>query len=288
MLVGGFEKVYEIGRIFRNEGLSTRHNPEFTTIEMYEAYSDYESMMNMTEEIITRCALAVNGKLTLDYQGVEISLGRPWRRETMHNLVKEATGIDFNEFGDDLTTAKEVALQKLDIGRDNQNRSSMEACPSVGHLLNEVFELAVEPQLLQPTFVLDYPLEVSPLAKPHRRHAGLTERFELFVCGREMANAFSELTDPLDQRERLEEQVRQHKKKNTGFVSEACGTEDKNRKVDDDAYEVTLDEDFLTALEYGMPPASGMGLGIDRLVMLLTNSASIRDVIAFPVLKSVQ
>ncbi|XP_051131481.1 lysine--tRNA ligase, chloroplastic/mitochondrial [Andrographis paniculata] len=275
MLVGGFEKVYEIGRIFRNEGLSTRHNPEFTTIEMYEAYSDYESMMNMAEEIITRCALAVNGKLTLDYQDVEICLERPWRRETMHNLVKEATRIDFNTFGDDLTAAKEATLQTLDVELVNQNRSLIEACPSVGHLLNEVFELVVEPQLLQPTFVLDYPLEVSPLAKPHRRRAGLTERFELFVCGREMANAFSELTDPLDQRGRLEEQVRQHKKKN----AEAS-------KKDEDVYDVSLDEDFLAALEYGMPPASGMGLGIDRLVMLLTNSGSIRDVIAFPVLKT--
>ncbi|KAL7081649.1 hypothetical protein ACP275_14G051900 [Erythranthe tilingii] len=281
MLVGGFEKVYEIGRIFRNEGLSTRHNPEFTTIEMYEAYSDYESMMNMTEEIVTRCAIAVNGKLTLDYQGVEICLEKPWRRETMHNLVKEATGIDFNEFGDDLATAKEAVLQKLEVGRDNLNKSSIQSCSSIGHMLNEVFELAVEPQLLQPTFVLDYPIEVSPLAKPHRRHAGLTERFELFVCGREMANAFSELTDPLDQRARLEEQVRQHNKKNAAKTS--------SEKVEDeDAYNVTLDEDFLTALEYGMPPASGMGLGIDRLVMLLTNSASIRDVIAFPVLKTQQ
>ncbi|EYU31663.1 hypothetical protein MIMGU_mgv1a003364mg [Erythranthe guttata] len=169
MLVGGFEKVYEIGRIFRNEGLSTRHNPEFTTIEMYEAYSDYESMMNMTEEIVTRCAIAVNGKLTLDYQGVEICLEKPWRRETMHNLVKEATGIDFNEFGDDLTTAKEVVLQKLEVGCDHLNKSSIQSCLSIGRMLNEVFELAVEPQLLQPTFVLDYPIEVSPLAKPHRR-----------------------------------------------------------------------------------------------------------------------
>ncbi|KAH6811292.1 Lysyl-tRNA synthetase [Perilla frutescens var. frutescens] len=294
MLVGGFEKVYEIGRIFRNEGLSTRHNPEFTTIEMYEAYSDYESMMNMAEDIVTRCALAINGKLTLDYQGVEISLERPWRRETMHNLVKEATGIDFTKFGDDLATAKEATLQTLAVGGDNKNKSSIEACPSVGHVLNEVFELVVEPKLLQPTFVLDYPLEVSPLAKPHRRHAGLTERFELFVCGREMANAFSELTDPLDQRERLEEQVRQHKKKNAALLSETSNVEDKCKKVvvddddDDDAYDVTLDEDFLMALEYGMPPASGMGIGIDRLVMLLTNSASIRDVIAFPVLKTPQ
>ncbi|GER50694.1 lysine--tRNA ligase [Striga asiatica] len=285
MLVGGFERVYEIGRIFRNEGLSTRHNPEFTTIEMYEAYSDYESMMNMAEDIITRCALAVNGKLALDYQGKEISLERPWRRETMHNLVQEATRIDFNEFGNDLNTAKRVVLETLDICRDNQIKSSIEACSSVGHMLNEVFELVVEPLLVQPTFVLDYPLEVSPLAKPHRRYAGLTERFELFVCGREMANAFSELTDPLDQRERLEEQVRQHEKKKSALVSDK--KEDKSKKVnDDEAYDVTLDEDFVTALEYGMPPASGLGLGIDRLVMLLTNSASIRDVIAFPVLKT--
>ncbi|KAK9072554.1 hypothetical protein SSX86_008988 [Deinandra increscens subsp. villosa] len=281
MLVGGFEKVYEIGRIFRNEGISTRHNPEFTTIEIYEAYSDYESMMNMAEEIVTQCALAVNGKLTVDYQGVEINLERPWRRETMHNLVKEATGIDFSELGNDLNAVKEETFSKLNIGANSQERHLIEACTSVGRLLNEVFEMVVEPTLVQPTFVLDYPVEVSPLAKPHRRHAGLTERFELFICGRELGNAFSELTDPLDQRARLEEQVKQHNQK-----KEAAVSKDSDTKVDDDvSYEVTLDEDFLTALEYGMPPASGMGLGVDRLVMLLTNSASIRDVIAFPVLK---
>lgn len=285
MLVGGFEKVYEIGRIFRNEGISTRHNPEFTTIEMYEAYSDYQSMMNMTEEIVTRCALAVHGKLTIDYQGVEICLERPWRRETMHNLVKEATEIDFNELGNDLKAAKEATLTALGIKLDNKDKSSIEACPSVGHLLNEVFEIVVEPKLLQPTFVLDYPIEISPLAKPHRRHAGLTERFELFICGRELANAFSELTDPMDQRGRLEEQVRQHNEKRAAAPLETHGAEERGNKNEDDSYEVTLDDDFLTALEYGMPPASGMGLGIDRLVMLLTNSASIRDVIAFPVLK---
>ncbi|XP_059296626.1 lysine--tRNA ligase, chloroplastic/mitochondrial [Lycium ferocissimum] len=282
MLVGGFEKVYEIGRIFRNEGISTRHNPEFTTIEMYEAYSDYESMMNMAEEIVTRCALAVNGKLKVDYQGVEICLDRPWRRETMHNLVREATGIDFKNFGDDLKAAKEHTRKAFDILGDDLDKSSIEACSSVGHLLNEVFEMVVEPKLVQPTFVLDYPIEISPLAKPHRRHSGLTERFELFICGREMANAFSELTDPLDQRRRLEEQVRQHNEKK---AASGLNKEQENKDDDDDAYEVTLDEDFLTALEYGMPPASGMGLGIDRLVMLLTDSASIRDVIAFPVLK---
>ncbi|KAF3643040.1 Lysine--tRNA ligase [Capsicum annuum] len=286
MLVGGFEKVYEIGRIFRNEGISTRHNPEFTTIEIYEAYSDYESMMNMAEEIVTRCALAVNGKLKIDYQGVEICLERPWRRETMHNLVREATGIDFKNFGDDLKAAKEHTLKAIDILGDDLDRNSIEACSSVGHLLNEVFETVVEPKLLQPTFVLDYPIEISPLAKPHRRHSGLTERFELFICGREMANAFSELTDPLDQRRRLEEQVRQHnEKKAASDLNKVAGAKEQENKDDDDSYEVTLDEDFLTALEYGMPPASGMGLGIDRLVMLLTNSASIRDVIAFPVLK---
>ncbi|XAR59927.1 Lysine--tRNA ligase [Bertholletia excelsa] len=285
MLVGGFEKVYEIGRIFRNEGISTRHNPEFTTIEMYEAYSDYQSMMNMAEEIVIRCALAVHGKLTIDYQGVEICLERPWRRETMHNLVKEVTGIDFNELGNDLTAAKEVTIRTLGASLEHKDKCSIETCSSVGHVLNEVFEIGVEPNLLQPTFVLDYPVEISPLAKPHRRHAGLTERFELFICGRELANAFSELTDPVDQRRRLEEQVRQHNERKEAAISDTNGSEDQGKTNEDNSYEVTLDEDFLTALEYGMPPASGMGLGIDRLVMLLTNSASIRDVIAFPVLK---
>ncbi|PSR90270.1 Lysine--tRNA ligase [Actinidia chinensis var. chinensis] len=285
MLVGGFEKVYEMGRIFRNEGISTRHNPEFTTIEMYEAYSDYQSMMNMAEEIVSRCALAVHGKLSIDYQGVEICLERPWRRETMHNLVKEVTGIDFVELGNDLTAAKEVTIRTLGASLEHKDKCSIEACPSVGHVLNEVFEIEVEPKLLQPTFVLDYPIEISPLAKPHRRYAGLTERFELFICGRELANAFSELTDPLDQRGRLEEQVKQHNKMRAAAISEMDDSEEKGKISDDNSYEVTLDEDFLTALEYGMPPASGMGLGVDRLVMLLTNSASIRDVIAFPVLK---
>ncbi|XP_039064140.1 lysine--tRNA ligase, chloroplastic/mitochondrial-like isoform X2 [Hibiscus syriacus] len=283
MLVGGFEKVYEIGRIFRNEGISTRHNPEFTTIEIYEAYSDYQTMMDMAEEIVTQSALAVHGKLTIDYQGTAIKLQRPWRRETMHNLVKEVTGIDFTELEDDLKVVKDVVLKAIGVGLDSKDKSSIEACPSLGHLLNEVFEISVEPKLLQPTFVLDYPIEISPLAKPHRRHSGLTERFELFICGRELANAFSELTDPLDQRARLEEQVRQHNKKRAEVIAD--GTEEEKNKNDDSLYEVTLDDDFLTALEYGMPPASGMGLGIDRLVMLLTDSASIRDVIAFPVLK---
>ncbi|CAN8259483.1 unnamed protein product [Cochlearia groenlandica] len=286
MLVGGFEKVYEIGRIFRNEGISTRHNPEFTTIEMYEAYSDYQNMMDMDELIVTQCAMSVHGKLTIDYQGTEICLERPWRRETMHNLVKEVTGINFSELGEDLSNAKETVLMVLQDVLDPKEKSGIRACASLGHLLNEIFEVVVEPKLVQPTFVLDYPIEISPLAKPHRGNPGLTERFELFICGREMANAFSELTDPVDQRARLEEQVRQHNAKRAAAAPEA--PEQNAKKNDDDdeeSYEVTLDEGFLTALEYGMPPASGMGLGIDRLVMLLTNSASIRDVIAFPVLK---
>ncbi|XP_078430040.1 lysyl-tRNA synthetase, class II isoform X2 [Wolffia australiana] len=285
MLVGGLEKIYEIGRIFRNEGLSTRHNPEFTTIELYEAYSDYESMMNMAEEIVTRCCQVIHGKLNIDYQGTEICLERPWRRETMHNLVKEYTGVSFNDVGDDLEAAKAVAIKALGIGAEGKDGISIRNCPSVGHVMNEVFELVVEPNLVQPTFVLDYPVEVSPLAKPHRRQPGLTERFELFICGRELANAFSELTDPMDQRARLEEQVRQHNSKRAAASPPTDGSEGKEKDADDNAYDVTLDEDFLTSLEYGMPPASGMGLGIDRLVMLLTNSASIRDVIAFPVLK---
>ncbi|KAA3471633.1 lysine--tRNA ligase, chloroplastic/mitochondrial isoform X2 [Gossypium australe] len=217
--------------------------------------------------------------------GTEIQLQRPWRRETMHNLVKEVTGVDFTELEDDLKVAKDIVLKAVGLGLDSKDKSSIEACPSLGHLLNEVFEIFVEPKLLQPTFVLDYPIEISPLAKPHRRHAGLTERFELFICGRELANAFSELTDPLDQRARLEEQVRQHNKKRAEAVSVTDGTGEEKNIDEDSIYEVTLDDDFLTALEYGMPPASGMGLGIDRLVMLLTDSASIRDVIAFPVLK---
>lgn len=257
LIVGGFEKVFELGRIFRNEGVSTKHNPEFTSIEIYQAYADYHDMMELTENLITTAAKEVIGTVKIDYQGTEIDLTPPWRRVTMHEAVKEKTGLDFNSF-DDFESAK-AAATKAGIEIPG-------GCNSVGRLLNEAFEQKVEETLIQPTFILDYPKEISPLTKPHRTQAGLVERFELFIVGRETANSFSELTDPIDQRERLEAQAA---RKDAGDL-EAQG----------------VDEDFLAALEYGMPPTGGLGIGIDRLVMLLTDSPSIRDVIAFPLLKN--
>ncbi len=256
LIVGGFEKVFELGRIFRNEGISTRHNPEFTTIELYQAYADYHDMMALTEAVITYAAQEVLGTLQITYQGQAIDLTPPWRRVTMHDLVQEKTGVDFRQFTDleqAKAAAKAAGLQEID------------QCPSIGKLLNEAFEQKVEETLIQPTFVIDYPVEISPLAKPHRAIAGLVERFELFIVGRETANSFSELTDPIDQRQRLEAQAA--------------------RKAAGDLEAQGVDEDFLAALEYGMPPTGGLGIGIDRLVMLLTDAASIRDVIAFPLLK---
>lgn len=256
MIVGGFEKVFEIGRIFRNEGISTRHNPEFTSIEFYQAYADYHDFMTLTEELIAAIASSVLGTTQITYQGQDIDLTPPWRRVSMHDLVREQTGLDFEQFTD-LDTAKgpaaAIAIQNLD------------SCDSLGRLLNEVFEQKVEATLIQPTFVIDHPVEISPLSKPHRSKAGVVERFELFIVGRETANGFSELTDPVDQRRRFEAQAA--------------------RKAAGDLEATGVDEDFLTALEYGMPPTCGEGIGIDRLVMLLTDSASIRDVIAFPLLK---
>ncbi|MEL7225742.1 MAG: lysine--tRNA ligase, partial [Cyanobacteria bacterium J06576_12] len=198
MVVGGFEKVFELGRVFRNEGVSTRHNPEFTTIEMYQAYGDYQDMMALTEDMIEQIAEDVTGSSTVPYQGEEISFAKPWKRITMHDAVQEKTGIDFTQF-DDLAAAK-AAAKEAGVG-------DVDDCESVGHVLNEAFEQKVEETLIQPTFVTDYPVEISPLSKPHRSKPGLVERFELFIVGRETANAFSELTDPVDQRARLEIQA---------------------------------------------------------------------------------
>jgi lysyl-tRNA synthetase, class II len=257
LIVGGFEKVFELGRIFRNEGVSTRHNPEFTSIEVYQAYADYHDMMKLTENLISTVAQEVIGTTKVNYQGTEIDLTPPWRRLTMHEVVAEATGVNLANFSD-FTTAKSAAKDAgIEVPSD---------CQTIGKLLNEAFEQKVEANLIQPTFILDYPVEISPLAKPHRDRVGLVERFELFIVGRETANSFSELTDPLEQRERLEAQA----------AKKAAGDLEAN----------DVDEDFLAALEYGMPPTGGLGIGIDRLVMLLTDSPSIRDVIAFPLLKS--
>jgi len=256
LVVGGFERVYELGRIFRNEGISTRHNPEFTSVEIYQAYADYGDMMDLTERLIAHVCEQVCGGTRLTYQGTEVDLTPPWRRVTMHDLVREATGLDFTAFGSRAEAAAAMAAQGLEVPA---------LADSVGRLLVEAFEQRVEADLIQPTFVIDYPVENSPLARAHRSKPGLVERFELFIVGRETANAFSELIDPVDQRQRLEAQM----------ARKAAG--------DDEAQQV--DEDFLQALEVGMPPTGGLGIGIDRLVMLLTDSASIRDVIAFPLLR---
>ena len=256
LIVGGFEKVFELGRIFRNEGVSTRHNPEFTSIEVYQAYADYHDMMALTEAIVTTVAQEVLGTLKISYQGEDIDLTPPWRRVTMHDIVQEKTGLDFTQF---------QTLDEAKIAAKTAGLYDIEKCGSIEKLLNEAFEQKVEDTLIQPTFVLDYPIEISPLAKPHRSKPGLVERFELFIVGRETANSFSELTDPIDQRSRLEAQA--------------------DRKAAGDLEAQGVDEDFLTALEYGMPPTGGLGIGIDRLVMVLTDAPSIRDVIAFPLLK---
>jgi len=257
LIVGGFERVFEMGRIFRNEGVSTRHNPEFTSIEVYQAYADYYDMMALTETMISDVTQEVLGTTKVTYQGEEINLTPPWRRVTMHEVVQAATGVDFAQFTD-FDSAKTAAKDAgIEVPPD---------CQTIGKLLNEAFEQKVETTLIQPTFITDYPVEISPLAKPHRDKPGLVERFELFMVGRETANSFSELTDPLDQRARLEAQA----------AKKAAGDLEAN----------DIDEDFLAALEYGMPPTGGLGIGIDRLVMLLTDSPSIRDVIAFPLLKN--
>lgn len=255
LIVGGFEKVYEIGRIFRNEGMSTKHNPEFTTIELYEAYTDYVGMMDITEQMIVHVCENVLGTSKITYQGVEIDFGSGFKRMTMSEAVKEYSGIDF------MNMTEEQALNAvLEKGLTPEKTKQ-----SWGDLLAFCYEEFVEENLIQPTFITDYPVEISPLAKRKPSDQRLTERFELFVYGRELANAFSELNDPIDQRKRFEHQV---ELRNQG---------------DDEAN--MMDDDFITALEYGMPPTGGMGMGIDRLVMFLTNSASIRDVLLFPTMK---
>lgn len=256
LIVGGMEKVYEIGRLFRNEGMSVKHNPEFTSIELYEAYVDYNKMMEHSENIINKAALEVCGTEVIEYQGEEINLSKPFKKVTMIDAVKEVTGINFSEFMGDTNKALEVA-KSLNL--------EVKPTDTWGNILNLAFEEKVEQTLLQPTFIYDYPVEVSPLTKRKKDNPLLVERFELFIARRELANAYSELNDPIDQRERFLKQA---------LLREA-GDEEANM----------LDEDFLTALEYGMAPTGGLGIGIDRLVMLLTNSASIRDVIIFPTMK---
>ena len=258
LIIGGMERVYEIGRIFRNEGMDPRHNPEFTTIELYQAYTDYNGMMDITEELINKSCMAVNGTEDITYGDYEISLKAPFKRITMIDVVKEQTGVDFGEFMGDTEKAKEVAKElKLEV----------KPTDTWGNVLAEAFDEYVEDKLIQPTFVIDYPVEISPLTKRKKDNPLLVERFEIFVAGGELANAYTELNDPIDQRGRFEHQM----------MLRENGDEEANM----------IDEDFLTAMEYGMPPTGGMGMGIDRLVMLLTNSQTIRDVIAFPTMKPV-
>ena len=288
LVVGGFERVFEIGRIFRNEGVSARHNPEFTSVELYQAYADYTDMMDLTEELIREAAIAVTGKAAVDYQGAALDFGAPFRRAPMAVLVEEVTGV---RLGPDLSTPatdadRDDAVVALEAaGAGARDVAAARAAPDAGALVSLLFEAAVEPTLVHPTFVLDHPQTVSPLAKPHRSLPGVAERFELFIAGRELANAYSEATDPVDQRAKLMAQVAGHKAAQARAAAAGKTTDGDDDDDDDESYDVELDEDFLAALEQGMPPTGGMGMGLDRLAMLLTDSASIRDVIAFPLLK---
>lgn len=255
LIVGGLERVYEIGRVFRNEGISTKHNPEFTMMELYMAYVDYHDIMDLTENMIASICKEVHGTTKITYQGTEIDLTPPWPRITMINAVRKYTGIDFNEIKND----EEARSKARSIGVEVTDDATM------GSVLNELFEEKVEENLIQPTFIIDYPIEISPLAKRKEDDPNFTYRFELFVTAREFGNAFSELNDPLDQKERFLKQM------------------EERAKGDEEAH--MMDEDYVRALEVGMPPTGGLGIGIDRLVMLLTDSPSIRDVILFPTLR---
>lgn len=255
LIVGGFDKVYEIGRVFRNEGIDTRHNPEFTLLELYEAYTDYHGMMDITEELVRHCAHAVLGTGKIVYGDVEIDLDKPFERLSMLEAVKKYSGVDFAQI-ETLEQARAVA---------KEHHIEYEQRHGKGDILNLFFEEYCEEHLIQPVFITDHPVDISPLSKRKPEEPEYTERFELFILGREHANAFSELNDPIDQRGRFEHQA----------ALKAAGDDEAN----------DIDEDFLTALEYGMPPTGGLGIGVDRLVMLLTNSASIRDVLLFPTMK---
>ncbi|EIE3626147.1 lysine--tRNA ligase [Staphylococcus pseudintermedius] len=255
LIVGGLEKVYEIGRVFRNEGVSTRHNPEFTMIELYEAYADYKDIMSLTEELVAHISRRVLGTTSVQYGDETINLEPQWRRLHMVDAVKEATGVDFYEVKSDKEAHELAKAHGIEVD-DNMK---------YGHILNEFFEQKVEETLIQPTFIYGHPIEISPLAKKNPEDPRFTDRFELFIVGREHANAFTELNDPIDQRQRFEAQLVEKEQGN------------------DEAHE--MDEDFIEALEYGMPPTGGLGIGIDRLVMLLTNSPSIRDVLLFPYMR---
>ena len=256
LIVGGMERVYEVGRIFRNEGMDTRHNPEFTTVELYEAYADFNDMMDLFEALLSGAAKEICGGYQLQWQGEEIDLTPGWPRLTMAEAVKQHLGVDFMSITDD----NEAVAAAKGAGVDMDGVE-----PTWGHALYECFDQKVERQLIQPTFITMHPVDVSPLAKRSPRDPRVTERFELFICRSEMGNAFSELNDPIDQRQRFQKEV------------------EARAKGDDEAG--MMDEDFLTALEYGMPPTGGLGIGIDRCVMLLTGSDSIRDVILFPTMK---
>ncbi len=255
LIVGGFHIVYEMGRLFRNEGMDIKHNPEFTTFELYSAYEDYHDMMDITEGLISTLAKDVCGDTKINYQGVDIDLTPSWKRIPMIDAIKEVTGADFNKANTDeeaLALAKSIGVE-------------IEGFTTRGHIINEVFEAKVEETLIQPTFIMDYPVEVSPLTKKKPSDPRLVERFELFIGGREYANAYSELNDPIDQKQRFMMQMAERE----------AGNDEANM----------IDDDFVQALEYGMPPTGGLGVGVDRLIMLLTNSYSIRDVLLFPTMK---
>ncbi|MEK7828931.1 MAG: amino acid--tRNA ligase-related protein, partial [Deltaproteobacteria bacterium] len=255
LVIGGFERVYEINRNFRNEGISTQHNPEFTMLEFYQAYATFEDLMNLTEEMLSSIAKELLGTFKIEYQGQTIDLTPPWQRITVKDAILKYSNADEGIFTDKKKAFEFAKKLRLD----------MPEAFSHGKILLEIFEEVAEPKFIQPTFVTHYPLEVSPLSRKNDKDPAIVDRFELLVCGREIANAFSELNDPIDQRERF---IQQAKEKDAG-----------------DAEAHLMDEDFVRALEYGMPPTAGEGIGIDRLVMLFTNSASIRDVILFPQLR---